>query len=418
MEGILLHYVIVGNGGAGISTLQAIRSVDKKSPITIISREKYPAYSPCSLPNLIGGKVDKPTILRFDKQFYNRLNVKFLKNTEIIQIYPDEKEIKDAMGKRIKFDKLLIAAGAKPITPKGIDGLGLNGVHVMGTLDSALGIIDHIKKGVNQAVVVGGGFMGVETATMLKIKGVKVTIVEMLPHILSRMIDSDLSEKVADILKEHGIKLLMNDTVKSVNGEKTVTGISLGKKKLPCDMVVLAIGVTPNIEIIKGTGIKKNKGIIVNSKMQTNKKDIFAAGDITEVWEQIEGKQGSFAIWPNAIEQGRIAGLNMTGENIEYTGAEVVNVLDVFNTPIVAMGRTSQEIGKCKVISRFTPNTSKKILLKNNKIIGLQFVGNIRNTGTFYSLMKKGSDVSNILDRLLDDNFIINPKVISPKMIE
>ncbi len=417
MEVIFLHYVIIGNGGAGISALQAIRSVDKKSPITIVSREKYPAYSPCSLPNLIGGKIDKSTILRFDKEFYNRLNVKFVKNTEIIQIFPDEKEIKDSIGKIIKFDKLLIASGAKPITPKGIEVLDINGVHVMGTLDSALEIINHIKKGVNQAVVIGGGFMGIETATMLKTRGIKVTIVEMLPHILSRMIDTDLSKKVADILKEHGIELLLNDTVKSVTGKKIVTGVTLEKNKLPCDMVVLSIGVTPNIEIIKSAGIKTNKGIIVNSQMQTNKKDIFAAGDIAEVREQIEGKQGSFAIWPNAIEQGRIAGLNMAGNSTEYIGAEVVNVLDVFNTPIVAMGRTSKEIGKCKVISRFTPQTSKKILLKNNKIIGLQFVGTIRNTGTFYSLMKKGSDVSTIIDRLLDDNFIINPEVISSRMI-
>jgi NADPH-dependent 2,4-dienoyl-CoA reductase/sulfur reductase-like enzyme len=412
-----LHYVIIGNGGAGISALKAIRSVDKKSNITIISREKYPAYSPCSLPNLIGGEVDKPTIIRFDKQFYNRLNVKFIKNTKIIQIFSNKKEIKDSNGKSIRFDKLLIAAGANPIKPKEIGGLDLNGVHVMGTLDSALDILEQIKKGVNQAVVVGGGFMGIETAIMLSLRGIKVTIVEMLPHVLSRMIDSDMSEKVEKIIKEHGLKLILNDTVKSVNGKKIVTGVSLNKKKLSCDMVVLAIGVKPNIEIVKNTKIKNNKGIIVNSKMHTNIKDIYAAGDIAEVWEQIEGKQGSFAIWPNAIEQGRIAGLNMAGQNIEYGGAEVVNALDVFNTPVVAIGRTSQEIDKYNSISRFTPHTSKKILLKKNKIIGLQFIGTIRNTGTFYSLMKKGSDVRNIIDKLLDDNFIINPEVISPKMI-
>ena len=412
MDGILLHYVIIGNGGAGISALQAIRSVDNKSNITIISKEKYPAYSPCSLPNLIGGKVDKPTVIRFEKQFYKNLNVKFVKNTEIIRIFPNSKEIKDTKGNTIKFDKLLIAAGAKPIKPGGISGLDLNGVHVMGTLGSTLRIIDHIKKGVSQAVVVGGGFMGVETATMLRMKGVNVTIVEMLPHILSRMIDTDMSIKVEEKLKEHGIRLILNDTLKSVNGEKTVKGVTLDKKKISCDMVVLAIGVSPNIEIVKGTKIKTNKGIVVDSKMQTNQKDIFAAGDIAEVWEQIEGKQGSFAIWPNAIEQGRIAGLNIAGKSTEYIGAEVVNVIDVFNTSIVAMGRTSKEIGKCKILSRFTPSTSKKIILKNNKILGLQFIGTIRNTGTFYSLMKNGSDVSSISDRLLDDNFIINPAVI------
>ena len=407
-----MHYVIIGNGGAGVSALQAIREVDKTSNITIISREQYPAYSPCSLPNLIAGEVDKPTIFRFDKQFYYRLNARFMKNTEVLQILPQNKEIKLTNRKSIKFDKLLIATGAKPITPKEIKGLGLDGVHIMGTLDSALGILAHLNQGVSRAVVVGGGFMGVETAAMLRKRGIEVSIIEMLPHILSRMLDPDVSEKVAEILKDHGVKLVLNDSVKSINGEDKGTGVSLSKTKLRCDMVVIAIGVTPNIELVKDFGIKVNQGIIVDSTMQTNIKDIYAAGDIAEVRDQIEGKQGSFAIWPNAIEQGWIAGSNMANKKIIYDGAEVVNVLDIFDTPVVAMGRTSKEIGKCKAITRNTPHSSKKILLKNNKIVGLQFVGTIQNVGAFYSLMKKGSDVGGIVDRLLDDNFVIAPDIV------
>jgi NADPH-dependent 2,4-dienoyl-CoA reductase/sulfur reductase-like enzyme len=409
---ILLHYVIIGNGGAGVTALQTIREFDNKSDISIISREKYPAYSPCSLPNLISGEIDKPTIFCFDKDFYIRLNTSFLKNTEALEILPKNKEVKLANGKFIKFDKLLISTGSKPITPKGIKGLNLDGVHIMGTLDSVLGILDHIKKGVKNVVVVGGGFMGIETAIMLKKRGIDVTIVEMLPHILSRMLDADMSEKVVEILKKHGIKLLLNESIKSINGIKSVNSITLGKKKMSCDMVILSIGVIPNIDIAKNSGIKINHGIIVDSTMQTNKKGIYAAGDVTEVIEQIEGKQGSYAIWPNAIEQGRIAGLNMMNKNIVYDGAEVVNVLDIFDIPVVTMGRTSHDIGKCEMISRFTPQTSKKILLKNNIIIGLQYVGTIRNAGTFYSLMKKGTNVSDIKDRLLDDNFIIAPDIV------
>ena len=406
-----MHYVIIGNGGAGVSALQTIREIDKKSDITIISREEYPAYSPCSLPNLIGGEVDKPTIFRFDKQFYNRLNAKFMKNSEALEIIPQNKEVKLTNGKNVKFDKLLIAAGAKPITPKEIKGLELDGVHIMGTLDSALKIMEHISQDAKHAAIVGGGFMGVETATMLKKRGLNVTIVEMLPHILSGMLDPDISDKVADIIKENGVKLVMNDSVKSINGEKKVKSVSLSKSKLNCDMVILAIGVRPNTGLVKNSGIKVNEGIIVDSKMQTNKKNIYAAGDIAEVKEQIEGKEGSFAIWPNAIEQGRIAGLNIAGKFTKYDGAEVVNVLDIFDIPVVAMGRTSKEIGKCKTISRFTPHTYKKVLLKNNRIVGLQFVGTIRNSGTFYSLMKKGSDVGSIKERLLDDNFVIAPDI-------
>jgi NAD(P)H-nitrite reductase large subunit len=407
-----LHYVIIGNGGAGVSGLQTIREIDNKSDITIISREQYPAYSPCSLPNLIAGELDKPTIFRFDKQFYHRLNARFMKNTEAIKILPKNKEIKLTNGKKIKFDKLLITTGAKPIIPKGMNGLELGGVHIMGTLDSTIGIIDNLNQGVKHAVVLGGGFMGIETAIMLTKKEIKVSVVEMLPHILSRMLDPDISNKMTEILKNHGIKLILNDSVKNINGEKKVTDVYLNKNKLRCDMVVIAIGVRPNIELVKDSGIKINKGIIVDSTMQTNIKDIYAAGDIAEVRDQIEGKLGSFAIWPNAIEQGRIAGSNMANKKIIYNGAEVVNVLDVFDTPIVTMGQTSIEIGKCKVVTRNTPTSSKKILLKNNKIVGLQFIGTIQNAGVFYSLMKKGSDVSGILDRMLDDNFVIAPDII------
>ena len=113
-----MHYVIIGNGGAGVSALQTIREVDKSSSISIISREQYPAYSPCSLPNLLSGEIDKPTIFRFDKKFYHRLNARFMKNTEALKILPQNREVKLANGRSITFDKLLIAAGAKPIIQK------------------------------------------------------------------------------------------------------------------------------------------------------------------------------------------------------------------------------------------------------------------------------------------------------------
>ncbi len=401
-----MHYVIIGNGGAGISALQNIRNIDQNSKITIISREKYPPYSPCSLPNLLSGEIEKPVIFRFDEKFYRRHNATFMKNSEVLNIISKNREIILKNGKNIKYDKLLIAAGATPIIPKKIKGLNLKGIHVMGTLDSTLGILNHTNQGVEHAVVVGGGFMGVETAVMLKKRGITVSIVEMLPHILSRMLDPDISEKVERILKENGIDFILSHTVKRINGQEFVNSVTLEKKNINCDMVVIAIGVAPNIDVVKNSGIKVKQGIIVDSTMQTNIKDIYAAGDIAEVWEQIRGKRGSYAIWPNAIEQGRIAGLNMAGCPTTYDGAEVVNVLDVFDIPVVAMGATSQDIGQREVLSRFTPYTSKKILLKNNRIIGLQFIGTICNSGVFYSLMKNNSDVTNFKNRLLDDNFI------------
>jgi NAD(P)H-nitrite reductase large subunit len=411
-----LQYVIIGNGGAGISALQALRDVDKKSEVILISREQYPAYSPCSLPNLISGELEQPRIFRFDKKFYQQHHVIFIKNTEALQICPKDKFVKLSNKQQLPFDKLLIAAGASPITPKSIVGLELNGVHVMDTLDSTLDIVNHVKQGVIHAVVIGGGFMGIETATMLTKRGIKVSIVEKLPQILLRMLDTDMSKRVAQIVTEKGINLICNNSVQTIEGKKHVSKVILQKRTLSCDMVVVAIGVAPNTTIVQNSGIATNHGIIVDSTMQTNIKDIYAAGDIAEVREQIGGKQGSYAIWPNAIEQGRIAGLNMANKHVTYPGAEVVNVLDVFDIPIVAMGFTSNDIRNYEVISRFTPNSSKKLLIQNNRIVGLQYIGSLRNVGTFYGLMKKGTDIHSIKERILDDNFVITPDSIPDEM--
>jgi NAD(P)H-nitrite reductase large subunit len=289
-------------------------------------------------------------------------------------------------------------------------GLDLKGVHIMGNLDSTLGIISHAEQGVDNAVVVGGGFMGIETAAMLKKRGLNVTIVELLPDILARMLDPDVSEKVLEILEANGMKVILKDAVKSIDGKKKAEGVTLGNHSLECDMVVIAIGVQPNIGVVDGSGIKANRGIIVDGKMQTNRKDIYAAGDIAEVKEALTGQEGTFAIWPNAIEQGRVAGSNMAGIPTTYEGAEVVNILDVFNVPIVAMGAISKDIGDCEIISRTTPHSYKKLLVKDKRILGLQFVNTIRNTGPLYALMKRGAEIADIEEAILDDNYVFAPE--------
>jgi NAD(P)H-nitrite reductase large subunit len=410
-----LHHVIIGNGAAGISALQAIRSVDKESKVTILSRETYTAYSPCSIPDLISGEIDKDMIFRFDDGFYKRHNARFLKGSGVTMIEPKRRAVKTESGETVKYDTLLIAAGSAPIIPKDLKGLELEGVHVMGGLDSALRIRAHVKEGAKKAVIVGGGFMGSETAITLRKMGVKPIIVEMLPRILSRMLDSDISEKVEKMLKDKGIGIVVGDSVTEVKGKKKVSGVSLKKKNMKCDMVVLAIGVVPNVELTKGSGIKTNHGILVDKTMKTNRKDIYAAGDIAEVREQIWGSQGAFATWPNAIEQGRIAGLNMAGAQTDYAGADLVNVLNVFETPVVAMGKVLNDVSGARTLSRNTPSWHKKLILKESKLLGLQFIGTMRNAGMLYSLMKSGSDVGSIEERLLDDNLAFASELAAPR---
>ncbi|MCK4756994.1 MAG: NAD(P)/FAD-dependent oxidoreductase [Thermoplasmata archaeon] len=392
-----------------MSALQAIRKYDTESEITIISRERFPAYSPCSLPNLLANELDDDKIMRFEPDFYTQQKASFIKNVEAVEILPETKEILLADGNKLKWDRLLVAAGASPIVPRGIEGLDLEGVHIMGTLDSTMGIREHCERGVENAVVVGGGFIGIETAVMLRKRGIDVVVVEMLPRILSRMLDPDVSEHVEAMLENKGMVLRTGSMFKGAFGSGTsVEQVKIDDEMVDCDMLVIAIGVSPNTRITKNSGIGTDGGILVDTSMRTNIEDIYAAGDIAVVKEQIGGLAGSYMTWPNAIEQGRIAGLNMAGQEAVYNGAELINVLDIFDMPVVTMGYTSSMAGDCENITWSSGRELKKILLKDDKIIGLQFVNSIRNAGTLYALMKEGSFVGNIGERLVDDNLVIS----------
>ncbi len=405
-----MHYVIIGNGGAGISALQAIRGIDRTSDITMISREKHPAYSPCSLPNLLASELDDDGIIRFDDDFHSRHNAELINNAEAVNIHPDKNTIELADGSSVKWDRLLIAAGASPIVPKGLAGLDLDGVYVMGSLDSTLAIRDHADRGARKAVVVGGGFIGIETAVMLGKRGMDVVVVEMLPRILSRMLDPDVSEHVEALMKDHGIDLRTDSTFNGAFGSSCVEQVKIDNEMLACDMVVIAIGVRPNIHLVEGSGVIVKGGIEVDSSMMTNRPGIYAAGDIARVREQVGGLSGSYMTWPNAIEQGRIAGLNMAGQDVKYNGAELINSLDVFEVPVLTMGYNSGMAGAGTEVLKWSDGREiKKALVKDDILIGLQFMGTIRNAGTLYALMKEGAFIGNIKDRLLDDNLVISP---------
>jgi NAD(P)H-nitrite reductase large subunit len=405
-----MEHVIIGNGGAGISAMQEIRQQDPDAKITIISREDHPAYSPCSLPDLLSGGLDKSKIYRFDDKFYDENNVTFLRNTKVVQVNPDDRSVKLEDGGDVKYDRLLIATGASPIIPGGMDGLDLEGVHVMGTLDSTLGMVDHIERGAKNVIVIGGGFMGIETAITLKERGLDVTVIELLPDILSRMLDPDMAVKVVEQLEKNGVKVKVNAKLVGIVGDRKVKGITLENGTLDCDMVVMAIGVKPNLDPTDGSGLDVNNGIIVDRSMKTSCPDIYAAGDVAEVTERVTGQQGTYAIWPNAIEQGQVAGSNMLSNPVQYDGADVVNVLDVFDTAVVTMGAISGGLDKPETITRSTPYYYKKLLLKEHKIVGLQFFNSVKNTGPIYSLMKKGEDISDIEDRILEDTFVFAPE--------
>lgn len=397
--------VIIGTGGAGISAIRTIRSVDEKCKITAISQEDQMPYSPCSLPHLIGGDIEKKNIYRVEKDFFKKNKVRALLGTKISKISPKDKTVL-ADGGRVKYDKLLISAGSVPLRPP-IPGIDTTGVFTLGNMADADEILKWVRKGAKKAIVLGAGFIGVECAIALRKLGLQVSVFEMLDWVLPKMLDEDVSGEVQKVLEREGIELHLGQQVSEITGNDKVNGVLAGKKEESCDMIVLGIGVRPNTESLKGSGIKVNHGVVVDEYMRTSVKDIFAAGDIVEADDKIRGTKRVNAIWPNAIEQGRIAGYNIAGEEKVYDGVESINILDVYGVPVLSMGMSSFELKDFEVKISKTNRSFKKMLLKDGKIAGVQMVGAIRNSGYLLSLVKRGIEVDDIRDDLLEDRFVV-----------
>ncbi len=168
----------------------------------------------------------------------------------------------------------------------------------------------------------------------------------------------------------------------------------------------MAVGVRPNLDIIKGTQITTNEGILVNEYMQTNVKNIYAAGDVAEALERATNELRVNAIWPNAIAQGRVAAQNMVGQQVSYQGSDALNLINIFETPVVSIGQTSKEIGACEVSQVHRKKVYRKLLLCDGKVMGYQAIGDLRNAGFILQAHRTGANIKGVLNSLKKDNII------------
>lgn len=399
-----MHAVIIGTGGAGVSAIRTIRSLDEECKITAISKEKFLPYSPCSLPHMIAGEIDEKSIFRVRKDFFRKSRVRALFGRTVSRILARERAIL-VDGKKMSYDKLLVAAGSNPLRPS-IPGIDLKGVYTLGNMTDAKQIMKWIEGGAKRAVVLGAGFIGVECAIALRKLGLEVSVYEMLDTVLPRMLDEDMSLEVERLLEKEGICFHLGSKVSEILGENRVEGVVSGRKRSPCDMVVLGIGVRPNIGFLKGSGIRTNSGVLVDAYLRTSVEDIYAAGDIVETEDRILRKRKVSAIWPNAVEQGRVAGYNMAGVRKRYEGLESINILDIYGVPVLSIGLSSSELKGFEIEKVKTNRAVKKLLLKDGRILGLQMIGTVRNSGYFLTLAKKGVEIEKVRGQLLADRFL------------
>jgi NAD(P)H-nitrite reductase large subunit len=403
------QYLIIGNSAGGIGAAEAIRELDTKGTVTIISDEPYPVYSRPLISEYLADPCPVEKIVYRKPDFYEKNNIQALLGVKVTQVNPGGRTVALDDGKTIAWRKLLLATGGTPILPN-MEGSQLRGVFTFNRLDDAKAIDEFLSRHRRKvkAVVIGGGLIGTSVADALTRRGADVVIVEMKDRVLNTILDEEASAMEAKALEGAGITIITGHTVRDINSNLPgeVSSVTLDDEHLiHCEMVIVAIGVRPRLELAAGSGIRTNRGIIVDRHMATSLPDIYACGDVAEAYDFVIGENRLTPIWPNAYEGGRTAGLNMAGRPTGYPGGTIMNAMKYFGVNIVSAGLVVPPDDSYETVSHRSNGIYRKIVIKDGKLVGLVFAGEIEKSGIVYNLMKEGRDVSGFKEALVADDF-------------
>ena len=388
--------VIIGAHAAGCDAAAAARLTDREAEIIMLTNERYAGYSRCGLPFVIGGHIKSfQDLIVFPASYFrmNRIDLRLETNVTNIDVKAKTVEVqyKDGRVESLQYDSLIIATGARAAVPP-IKGREKQGVHVLRTIDDGERIEQSIKDS-SSAVVIGAGLIGLELGVALVERGLKTTVVELLPQVLPAMLDKDMADLVQRELEKRGLRIITGKSVDEIMGGDRVSGVSVAGESIPADMVVIATGVRGNVELAQKAGIElgETKLIKVNMRMETNVKDVYACGDCVESINMITKRPTVCQLGTTAVRQARVAGTNAAGGYATFPGVLGAAVTKLFDMEIGAVGLTeaaAQRSGIEAVSMAFTGKTRAqyypgalpvrvKLIAdkETEKLIGAQIIG-------------------------------------------
>jgi NAD(P)H-nitrite reductase large subunit len=399
-------YVIIGGGVAAVGCVEGIRTQDVRTPITLVSQESYLVYGRPLIVEVLKGERTAEDILYREPAYYDQMRVKVMLGQEAKAIDTQARTVELASGEKLAYKRLLIATGGVPIIVP-MEGLEGPDLYTFTTLDDAKRLSEAVP-GMKEVVVIGGGLIGLKVAEGLHDRGVHVTIVELAPRILSAAFDDAAGRIISGRLNEVGLKVLCNCSVKAIlRGEQgRVRGVRLSDgRELACQAVVAAIGVAPNKALAQRSGLKVNRGVVVDHYLRTSASGVYAAGDVAEAYDiSIKGYR-VVPIWSNAYLQGYGAGRNMAGARAKYAGGLPMNSIAFYGIPTISAGVTNPPNGGFEVLQRLEPERHyyRKLVLKRGRLAGYVLVGEVKRAGLLTGLIKEAVEVAGFKERLLND---------------
>jgi nitrite reductase (NADH) large subunit len=387
--------VVIGNGIAGVTAADYVRRQHPDCEIHLVGREKHHLYNRMAITRLIYGRSAMSGLYLQPDAWYDERKITCWLNTQVTQVECGDRNVTLATGEKLPYDRLILTSGSASLVPP-IEGFGMPGTFVLREAEEAMEIRAFVQEHqCRRAMIGGGGLLGLEAGYALHKLGMAVSVLERGEWLLRRQLDARGSAFLRQYLETMGMDIIVQAETAAPLGDGRVSQVLLKDgRTLPCDLLLVAVGIKPNVDLARAAGLQVNRGVIVDAAMRTSTPDVFAAGDVCEFEKQVPG------LWPVAVEQARVAAVNAMGGQEVYRETVPVTTLKVVGIDITSIGRFEPRSEDEIVIALFSEHRYRKLVIAGGKIVGAILLGYPLYAPAVSAAIKNEVDVSDRLDDL------------------
>jgi NAD(P)H-nitrite reductase large subunit len=389
------RFVIVGNGVAGTTCAETLRKNDPGCEITLLGDERWPLYNRVALPPFLKERTPRQKVFLRTVEQHAKLGITLLLETRATAVDVEERVVRLGDGRELPYDAVLVATGGRPNPLTGPGAEGASGIFNFQYFDDAEAILDAIHRS-KRAAVVGGSYIAYELAEAFRHQGLETYWLIRGPRFLRRILDEQGGELVTEIAEHHGVHLLYNETVgEVVRDNGAIKGVVTGSgETIEVDMLGAGLGMTMNLELLEGTPVETEEGILTNEYLETNVPGVFAAGDIAEFFDVTIDRHNMMGTWGNSIGHGKTAALNMLGQETTYNDIPMYSST-LFDSYIRVIGLTPENYSHLESFERLDREhrSYQRLFFLENRLVGACLIGNMRFRTKIFACIKSREEI-------------------------